>query len=258
MTVDPGAPSGTDSPPAPLGVHSAALADDQAGQVIAELFGCRSRSTLLDAYAPGEPQWLLAELGDGRITGGCPGEIWRFSGDDPETAALSAPLLAPDRGDAWRLLDAVLFSPSAQIHIAEGAEAAWVSHDSADAAALAPWLRPRDRSFLLTGWRARPGSANRHSRTLDGDIPFSIGRELSGSTACHPVTWQDFEVEWPTAASGTDQRTPVSAGSWVSVREYWAEDPVTGAVGVAFHRLTGYHAGPKPTAPLGIDEPDAV
>jgi hypothetical protein len=246
---------------APVGVETAAIDEAGVRGVLVDLFEEGRRCRLLDRYAPGEPQWLLAELGDGRITGGCPERYWRLSCDDPSTAPVSAPPLAADGSDAWRLLDAVVFSPSAQVHVGEAAEAAWLSRDAPDTDGLPAWLRPRDRSFLLVGWRGggapqAGGDPARGSRTLLGPIPFSIGRELSGTTAAHPVSWQDFDVERRPAPGGADPRTPTSVGSWISVREYWAEDRATGAVGVAQHRLTGYHAGPKPTAPLGLDELD--
>ncbi|MDA8369380.1 MAG: hypothetical protein M0026_05875 [Nocardiopsaceae bacterium] len=238
--------------PAPLGVMTESLGRGAVAEITADLFGRGRRCAVLDEYAPGEPQWLLAELGDGRITGGCPAAKWRLSSCDPVMRRLSAPPLAADGTDLWRLLDATLFSPSAQIHITEAGEAAWLSRDSGDSHTLPDWLRPRDRSFLLTGWLSEAG----YSRTLDGAAPFSIGRELSGTTACHPVAWQDFDVPPDPAADRTEQERSRGAGSWIRVREYWAEDPFTGAAGVAFHRLTGYHAGSKPTAPIGLDGPD--
>ncbi|MUL43828.1 hypothetical protein FZ103_22125 [Streptomonospora sp. PA3] len=253
MTTPPTTPDGAAwAPPEPCGALTVALGADAAAAVLADLFGHGRRSAALEARAPGEPQWLLAELGDGRITGACPGGAWRLSCDDPWTARLSAPPLDPGGSDAWRLLGAAVFSPSAQIHIGEGAEAAWATRDSDDADTLPPWLRPRDRSFLLTGWRAGP----RASRDLGGEIPFSIGRELSGATACHPVRWQDFGIAAGAEAPGAAAPVPTAVGTWLSVREYWAEDSRTGAVGVAFHRLTGYHAGAKPTPPVGLDAAD--
>ncbi|MDA0566374.1 hypothetical protein LG943_18935 [Streptomonospora sp. S1-112] len=230
-------------PPDPRGARTAALGRSAAHAVLADLFAAAParRCAALDRHAPGEPQWLLAEFGDGRITGACPRQRWRLSSADPETADLSAPPPAPDLSDTWRLLGAWVFSPSAQIHIGEAAEDAWLTGDAPDLDSLPDWLRPRDRSFLLAGWHSGP----RASRDLGGAIPFSIGRELSGTTACHPVSWQDFDIV--PAAPGAAE--PAEVGSWLSVREYWGEDPVTGAVGVVLHRLTGYHAGAKPTPP---------
>ncbi|MGW8530775.1 hypothetical protein ACWGL3_23630, partial [Nocardiopsis sp. NPDC055824] len=46
-----------------------------------------------------------------------------------------------------------------------------------------------------------------------------------------------------------DVQDHLAAGTWLTVREYWASDPGTGAVGVAFHRLTGMRSGAKPTGP---------
>ncbi|MBV2365589.1 hypothetical protein ACFPZ0_02750 [Streptomonospora nanhaiensis] len=233
--------------PGPRGADTAALGPGTARAVLADLFGAAParRCAALDHYAPGEPQWLLAEFGDGRITGACPAGEWRLSSADPHTAGLSAPAPAPDLSDAWRLLGAWVFSPSAQIHIAEAAEDSWLTRDSADLGDLPDWLRPRDRSFLLAGWHSGP----RASRDLGGAIPFSIGRELSGTTACHPVSWRDFDIAPAAAACGGAAQEPAAVGSWLSVREYWGEDPATGAVGVVLHRLTGYHAGAKPTPP---------
>ncbi|QBI55012.1 hypothetical protein [Streptomonospora litoralis] len=239
-------------PPDPCGAVTSPLAPETAASVLAELFGEGRRSTDLDAQAPGEPQWLLAELGDGRITGACPRDTWRLSCTDPQTARLSAPPPDPAGSDGWRLLSAVVFSPSAQIHIGEGGEGAWATRDSADIGSLPPWLRPRDRSFLLSGWHAGP----RSSRDLGGDIPFSIGRELSGTTACHPVSWQDFGIDPDGEATAAAGGVPAPVGCWLAVREYWAEDSETGAVGVACHRLTGYRSGSKPTPPVGLDAVD--
>ncbi|GAA4952282.1 hypothetical protein GCM10023224_41270 [Streptomonospora halophila] len=258
MTTPPAAPrTAAWQPPEPCGVVTASLGPQAAAAVLDDLFRHGRRSAVLDEHAPGEPQWLLAELGDGRITGACPRGTWRLSCADPQTLRLSAPPLDPDGSDAWRLLGADLFSPSAQLRIGEGAEGAWLSRDADGADRLPPWLLPRDRSFLLTGWRAGP----RSSRDLDGEIRFSIGRELSGTTACHPVRWQDFDVAEPApdaaAPASAAGGVPDAVGTWISVREYWAEDSETGAVGVAFHRLTGYHAGPKPTPPVGLDAADA-
>ncbi|GAA4913425.1 hypothetical protein [Streptomonospora salina] len=235
-------------PPEPCGARTDPLGPGEAVALVGDLFRHGRRSSALESLAPGEPQWLLAELGDGRITGACPRDTWRLSCTDPQTARLSAPPLDPGGADAWRLLGAAVFSPSAQIHIGEGAEGAWATRDSDDVGRLPPWLAPRDRSFLLAGWRAGP----RSSSDLGGDIPFSIGRELSGATACHPVSWQDFD-----ASAGTqDAPAPAAVGTWLRVREYWAQDPETGAVGVAHHRLTAYSAGPKPTPPVGLDVAD--
>lgn len=248
MITSPTTDGGLWEPPEPRGAHTRRLGPETVAALLGDLFRHGRRSSALEAQAPGEPQWLLAELGDGRISGACPRGAWRLSCDDPQTARLSAPPLDPGGADAWRLLGAAVFSPSAQIHIGEGAEEAWATRDSADIGELPPWLRPRDRSFLLAGWHAGP----RSSRDLDGDIPFSIGRELSGATACHPVNWHDFDI----AATTEGASAAATVGTWLSVREYWAEDPETGAVGVAFHRLTEYRAGPKPTPPVGLDAAD--
>lgn len=239
--------------PEPRGADTVSLGEEAAATVIGDLFGRGRRAGALQELAPGEPQWLLAELGDGRITGACPQHAWRLSCTDPQMAPLSAPPLDPAGTDAWRLLSAVVFSPSAQIHIGEAGEGAWATRDSDDAGSLPPWLQPRDRSFLLTGWRA----GHRSSRDLGGAVPFSIGRELSGTAACHPVGWHDFDISGGTASAAA-AAVPPAVGSWLSVREYWAEDSETGAVGVAFHRLTGYHAGPKPTPPVGLGTADDV
>lgn len=228
-------------PPTPAGLSVHRLTDDQIDEVLAEVFLHGTRCRLLDTAdeeppgASGTPQWLLAELGDGRITGSCPGHHWRRS--DRAAPDLSAPSLDP-RTDRWRILEVLVFAPHAQIRVGEGGTAAWISADAPGH--LPAWLRPRDRSFLLQGWK---GS----SRTLEGDIPFAVTEEPSGTRAALPVAWRDFAGRQRPVPGG---RTALeSLGTWLTVREYWASDPETGAVGVAFHRLTGMRTGAKPTGP---------
>ena len=233
------------TPPRPEGLAVRRLDGGQVEGVLADVFTHGARCRLLDTGAdgipgaPGAPQWLLAELGDGRITGACPRGRWRRS-DHPSTAHLSA--RAPDPGtDRWRILEVLVFGPHAQIRLGEGAEDGWISADGP--APLQEWLRPRDRSFLLQGWN---GPA--HSRTLDGDVPFSVTSEPSGSQAVLPVGWSDFSGR-ARPRPGRRGAALESAGTWLTVREYWASDPGTGAVGVGFHRLTGMRTGTKPTGP---------
>ncbi|MFJ9557597.1 hypothetical protein ACIRPH_27630 [Nocardiopsis sp. NPDC101807] len=233
------------TPPRPEGLAVRRLDGGQVEDVLADVFTRGTRCRLLDTGtdgipgAPGAPQWLLAELGDGRITGACPGGRWRRS-DHPSTADLSAPALSPAT-DRWRVLEVLVFGPRAQIRLGEGAEDGWISAD--DPAPLPEWLRPRDRSFLLQGWNGRA-----HSRTLGGDVPFSVTREPSGTLAALPVGWTDFTGRARPRPGGRGAALE-SAGTWLTVREYWASDPGTGAVGVAFHRLTGMRSGAKPTGP---------
>lgn len=229
-------------PPRPYGLAVQRLTDDQVGTVLEEVLVHGRRCRLLDTGTGGvpgvrgRPQWLLAELVDGRLTGACPGERWRRS-DQPPTADLSAPSPLPER---WRILEILVFGPHAQIRIGEGAEAGWISADAPGT--LPPWSRPRDRSFLLQGW-----NGPEHSRTLDGPIPLSVTGEPSGAQAVLPVEWVDFSGRpRPRPEGGTALE---SSGTWLTVREYWADDPDTGAVGVVFHRLTGVHTGVKPTGP---------
>ncbi len=230
-------------PPEPVGVDVRPLSSESVGEVLDDVFVRGRRCRALDAAGPsgtaGGPQWLLAELGDGRITGACLADRWRRS-DTPPTEHLSAPPLDPDT-DRWRVLEILVFGPHAQIRLGEGAGAGWVGTESP----FDPpeWLRPRDRSFLLQGWA---GAAN--SRTLEGAVPLSVTREPSGTEAVVPVAWTDFSGRLrplPEPGRGALEST----GTWLTVREYWAADPVTGAVGVAFHRLTGLSAGVKPTGP---------
>lgn len=239
-------------PPRPAGLTVRPLTGHQVDSVLTDVFGRGVRCSLLDtgvddasANPAGErgPQWLLAELGDGRITGSCPGGWWRRS-DAPDTAHLSAPPLDP-AGDRWRVLEVLVFAPHAQIRLGEGAAAGWISADTPGdllPERLPDWLRPRDRSFLLLGWN---GAA--HSRTLDGEVPFAVTGELSGAQAALPVEWADFSGRIRPAPG--ERAALESTGSWLTVREYWAGDPDTGAVGVAFHRLTGLCTGTKPTGP---------
>lgn len=230
-------------PPAPAGVDIRSLSPERIDEVLTDVFVRGDRCRALDAAGPpgtsGGPQWLLAELGDGRITGACPGERWRRS-DAPPTAHLSAPSLDP-MTDRWRVLEVLVFGPHAQIRLGEGAVSGWISADTVGD--LPEWLRPRDRSFLLQGWT---GAA--HSRTLEGRVPLSVTREPSGTEAVLPVAWTDFSGR-PRSLPGRGRTALESTGTWLTVREYWAADPVTGAVGVAFHRLTGLSAGAKPTGP---------
>ncbi|GAB3715431.1 hypothetical protein [Nocardiopsis oceani] len=230
-------------PPAPAGVTVRPLPPERIDEVLADVFVRGDRCRALDAAGPagasGGPQWLLAELGDGRITGSSPDGRWRRS-DSPPTEHLSAPSLDPAT-DRWRVLEVLVFGPHAQIRLGEEAVSGWVSADAPGP--LPAWLRPRDRSFLLQGWT---GTA--HSRTLEGDVPLSVTREPSGTEAVLPVAWTDFSGR-PRPLPERGRSALESTGTWLTVREYWAEDPVTGAVGVVFHRLTGLCAGAKPTGP---------
>ncbi|WP_431869417.1 hypothetical protein [Nocardiopsis eucommiae] len=222
-------------PPAPVGVDVRPLSEDEVDGVLDDVFVRGRRCRALDAAGPPDgPQWLLAELGDGRITGACPEWRWRRS-DAPPTEHLSAPSLDPG-ADRWRVLEVLVFGPHAQIRLGEGAEEGWVGTDAPERPP--EWLRPRDRSFLLQGW-----GGPEFSRTLEGRVPLAVTREPSGTEAVLPVAWTDF--------SGLirPQGALESTGTWLTVREYWAADPVTGAVGVAYHRLTGLTSGSKPTGP---------
>ncbi|RKS07749.1 hypothetical protein DFP74_3433 [Nocardiopsis sp. Huas11] len=233
--------------PQPAGLTVRALTGAQIDEVLHDVFVRGTRCRLLDTGTdglPGEPaapQWLLAELGDGRLTGACPRERWRRSDEEP-TRHLSAPALDPGT-DRWRVLEVLVFAPHAQIRLGEGAESGWISADAPDVPDVPEGpLRPRDRSFLLQGW-----NGPEHSRTLPGPVPLSVTAEPSGSQAVLPVRWLDFSGR---ARPAPRRRNALeSSGTWLTVREYWASDPVTGAVGVAFHRLTGLRTGTKPTGP---------
>ncbi|MCY9784620.1 hypothetical protein KIK06_12030 [Nocardiopsis sp. EMB25] len=238
----------SDRPPQPAGLAVRPLTPEQIHGVLTDVFDRAARCRLLDTgvaglpAAPGHPQWLLAELGDVRVTGSCHRDRWYRSDTLPGAAsgALPArPAVDPDT-DRWRILEVLVFGPRAQIRLGERAEAGWIS---ADAPGEVPdWLRPRDRSFLLQGWNG-PG----HSYTADARAPLSVTTEPGGSEAVLPVEWADFSGRHRPVPGG---RTALeSRGTWLTVREYWASDPATGAVGVAFHRLTGLSAGLKPTGP---------
>ncbi|MBR8744485.1 hypothetical protein [Nocardiopsis sp. MG754419] len=229
-------------PPDPVGIRVDRLTSGQVDAVLTDVFVHGRRCRVLDEAAadvPPGPQWLLAELGDGRITGACPEDRWRRS-DQPPTAHLSAPPPDPDT-DRWRILEVLVFAPHAQVRLGEGAASGWIGVDTPGDPP--PWLRPRDRSFLLLGWA---GSEPR--RAPETDAPISITREPSGTQAVLPVAWTDFSGRLR-ALSRPDRTALESTGTWLTVREYWAADPTTGAVGVAFHRLTGMCAGTKPTGP---------
>ncbi|WP_116246511.1 hypothetical protein [Nocardiopsis sp. FIRDI 009] len=235
-----------DRPPQPAGLAVRALTPEQIHAVLADVFGRAARCRLLDTGvaglpgAPGHPQWLLAELGDTRVTGACPrGHWYRSDALLPTGADAPPPPLDPDT-DRWRILEVLVFCPGAQIRLGERAEAGWIS---ADAPGDVPdWLRPRDRSFLLQGW-----NGPEYSRTVDARASLSVTTEPGGFEAVLPVEWTDFSGRRRPAPGG---RTALeSRGTWLTVREYWASDPATGAVGVAFHRLTGLSCGPKPTGP---------
>lgn len=229
--------------PGPHGlvVHrlTAAQVEDVLDDVMAHGVRCRvlDEGTGEVPGAPGAPQWLLAELGDGRLTGVCPEHRWRRS-DHPPTAALSA--APPGAVDRWRVLEVLVFTPFAQIRLGEGAEAGWISADAPGP--LPEWLRPRDRSFLLQGW-----NGPEYSRTLSGEVPLSVTGEPSGTRAVLPVGWADFSGRPRPEPGGRSALE--STGTWLTVREYWSSDPGTGTVGVAFHRLTGMRVGTKPTGP---------
>lgn len=239
------------------GVDVRKLDDGQTRQVLAEVFGRRRRCALLTELDPGAEQWVLAELGDGRITGSCPtGEDeWRLSCFDPDERArkLSAPPLAADLTDVWRVLEISVFTKKAQIRIGEGAKFAHRAVDDGDHNELPRWLKPRNRSFLLLGW---PNDKGRFTERLGGTPAMTRAHELSGSQALHPLRWEDFGVLRGKDLPEEDRLDgPVSKGSWLGVREYWAQDDETGEVYVAYHRITGYTTGMKPTRPLVTGAP---
>jgi len=208
-------------PPEPAGVRLRELTAAQVEQVLADVFDAGVRCALLDGQAPGQRQWLLAELGDGRITGTCPGRRWWRSDRSAFADWSAAP---PGPRERWRVLEVLVFCGSAQIRIGERAEQGWLAVDE-DASALPDYLRPRDRRLLLAG---------RTARAAPDGAPFSLALEPSGSAAVLPLRW-----------GGAD----TGGRAWLSVREYWARDPGTGVVGVAFHRLTGMGVAGAPVRP---------
>lgn len=236
-------------PPPPAGLLLHELTPGQIETVLEEVFTRGVRCGLLD-HPPsgvparaGAPQWLLAELGDGRITGACPQRRWRRS--DPEAAASSAS--APGPKDRWRILEALVFTPHVQIRLGEGAERGWLS---ADAPELLPApLRPRDRAFLLRGHNGP--EYRRPIRSAPGHgpqgPPLTVTSEPDGTRAVLPL--EPIDTTGTTRPLDDGRTLALTAGTWLTVREYWAEDPATGAVGVAFHRITGLHTGPDPTGP---------
>lgn len=231
--------------PAPVGVAVRRLDAAEVDAVFEDVFVRGVRCRLLDTGPPGPPgdpaapQWLLAELGDGRLTGACPRERW-YRSDGPGTADLSArPPVAP--ADRARVLEVLVFAAHAQVRIGEGARSGWISADTPGE--VPPWLRPRDRSFLLQGW-----TGPEHGRSPGEGVPLTVTAEPSGARAVLPVVWADFSARVRRTRGG--RAVAEGAGSWLTVREYWAQDPGTGTVGVAFHRLTGIATGPKPTGPV--------
>lgn len=296
-------------PPPPAGLLLHELTPGQLETVLEEVFARGVRCGLLDHPPPGitaragAPQWLVAELGDGRITGACLHERWRRS--DSEAAAWSAP--APGPQDRWRILEVLVFAPHAQIRLGEGGERGWLSADAPEP--LPAPLRPRDRAFLLRGhngpeyrrpirpafehqgpehglqapvqvtpgtgqgpqervqafpehtWAAsdhhgseepvrsalaREEAAQRHHGRQEPP-PLTVTSEPDGTHAVLPLDPADTTGSTRPLSDG--RTLAHTAGSWLTVREYWAEDPATGAVGVAFQRLTGLHTGPDPTGP---------
>ncbi|GHD36953.1 hypothetical protein [Nocardiopsis kunsanensis] len=242
-------------PPPPAGLLRHELTPGQIEAVLEQVFTRGVRCGLLD-HPPsgfparaGEPQWLLAELGDGRVTGACPHERWRLS--DLGAAASSASVPGP--GDRWRILEVLVFTPHAQIRLGEGGEHGWLSADAPEP--LPAPLRPRDRAFLLRGhngpeYRRPVRSAPGHRDPDHGPQeppPLTLASEPDGTRAVLPLDPVDTSgTTRPLDDGSTLART---VGMWLTVREYWAEDPATGAVGVAFHRLTGLHTGPDPAGP---------
>lgn len=217
-------------PPDPVGIDVDRLAPERIDTVLTDVFGhgvrCRELDRALDGAPPG-PQWLLAEFGDGRVTGACPRDRWRRSDGDV--------------ADRWRILEVLVFAAHAQIRLGEGAGSGWIATDATGD--HPEWLRPRDRSFLLQGW-----AGDEYRNSLGGEVPMTVTREPSGTEAVLPVPWTDFSGRLrPLSEPGRSALE--STGTWLTVREYWAADPATGAVGVAFHRLTGMYAGTKPTGP---------
>lgn len=230
---------------APVGVTVRRLDTAEIDAVFDDVFVRGARCGLLDTGPPGPPgdpdapQWLLAELGDGRITGVCPRDRWHRS-DGPGTADLSA--AAPTApADRVRVLEVLVFAAHAQIRIGEGGRSGWICADAPGE--VPPWLRPRDRSFLLQGW-----TGPEHGRSPGEGVPLTVTAEPSGARAVLPVVWSDFSARVRRVRGG--RAVAEGTGSWLTVREYWAQDPGTGTVGVAFHRLTGLSTGPKPTGPV--------
>ncbi|MBE2999711.1 hypothetical protein IDM40_13470 [Nocardiopsis sp. HNM0947] len=235
-------------PPPPSGLLLHELTPAQIDTVLDEVFDRGVRCGLLDRppigppapTGPAAPQWLLAELGDGRITGSCLSRTWHRS--DTDAPDLSAP--APGNADRWRILEVLVFTPHAQIRLGEGAERGWISAD-APGPLPAP-LRPRDRALLLRGRHG--GEHRRPLRAASHDTPaLTVTSEPDGTRAVLPLDPVDATAATRPLDGG--RTLAHSAGTWLTVREYWAEDPETGAVGVAFHRLTGFRTGPDPTGP---------
>src|SRR5699024_6995266 len=141
----------------------------------------RTRGRTYHRFLPGPP---LAPLGSG---GSRPGRPPPGPAHGPGAAPGGSrfPPARPDpaRWGRARILEVLVFAPHAQIRVGEAGTAAWISADAPGD--LPSWLRPRDRSFLLQGWSG-------NSRTLDGEIPFAITEELSGTRAALPVDWRDF------------------------------------------------------------------
>ncbi|WP_017610592.1 hypothetical protein [Nocardiopsis xinjiangensis] len=252
-------------PPPPAGLLLHELTPGQVETVLEEVFTLGVRCGLLDHPPTGvpvradAPQWLVAELGDGRITGACPRERWRRS--DPEAAASSAP--APGPGDRWRILEVLVFTPHVQIRLGEGGERGWLSADAPEP--LPAPLRPRDRAFLLRGHngpeyrrpvRCAPGlqdafrsgpEAPGTGHGLQEPPPLTVTSEPDGTRAVLPL--EPADTIGTTRPLGDGRTLARTSGAWLTVREYWAEDPATGAVGVAFHRLTGLLTGSDPAGP---------
>lgn len=258
-------------PPPPAGLLLHELTPGQIETVLEEVFARGVRCGLLDHPPPGvpahagAPQWLVAELGDGRITGSCPHKRWRRS--DSEAAAWSAPVPGPK--DRWRILEALVFTPHVQIRLGEGGERGWLSADAPELLPVA--LRPRDRAFLLRGHNGpeyrrairsasahdglrerrqaapeREEAAPRHHGPQEPPL-LTVTSEPDGTRAVLPL--EPADTTGTTRPLGDGRTLAHTTGAWLTVREYWAEDPATGAVGVAFHRLTGLQVGPDPTGP---------
>ncbi|MDS1270691.1 hypothetical protein RIF23_10310 [Lipingzhangella sp. LS1_29] len=235
----------------PQGVEVHPLDGEDITRALDEVLGERRRCTALQELDPGTTQWVLAEFGDGRLTGVCrKGEErweWEFVGGRPPKGAGEPTGV----DDAWRLLEMTVFTWNAQVRVGEGAEYAHSARDTAKPAK--EYLHPSDRHLLLLGWRrdqdeksAAEGRRREYILPAGPNQGLVRAKELSGSEAVHPLRWDewtDFKAE---RTPNTKPPRHTIHGSWLRVREYWAQDPTTGAVHVAFHRLAGYGSGPIP------------
>lgn len=222
MTTTPGAPTITTLP------------GEVTRQVLHHVFTTGQPIDHPDPAFTGTPQWLLADLTDGRIVGADHGHGWIRSDQLTHHGPTTAPL-HPDSDPTWRVWTIRIFNAAGQLLIrpTPNGYTGWYTTDPTPPPENLT-LHPRTRVFLL-GVDATATTVP----TPDDTPPFTLLRERDGRQTLLPLPFQP-------ATPAVDDDHP-AAGTWLSTREYFTADPATAAVGVTAHRYldltTGNHPG---------------